>query len=71
MLLQVALFLHNGLEGTRTTILDDAALALLAGETNKVFGFDSGKVVAIDLFDAVNNKKTLDPELVRLSRVLA
>lgn len=50
---------------------EKAALALLAGETNKVFGFDSGKVVAIDLFDAVNNKKTLDPELVRLARVLA
>ena len=50
---------------------EKAALALLAGETNKVFGFDSGQVVAIDLFDAVNNKKTLDPELVRLARVLA
>ena len=50
---------------------EKAALALLAGETNKVFGFDSGKPVAIDLFDAVTHKKTLDPELVRLARVLA
>ncbi|MBO6303848.1 MAG: 6-phosphofructokinase [Selenomonadaceae bacterium] len=50
---------------------EKAALALLSGQTNKVFGFDSGKPVAIDLFDAVNNKKTLDPELVRLARVLA
>ena len=50
---------------------EKAALALLSGVTNKVYGFDSGKVVAIDLFDAVNSKKTLDPELVRLARVLA
>lgn len=50
---------------------EKAALAILAGKTNVVFGFDSGKVVEIDLFDAVNNKKTLDPELVRLARVLA
>lgn len=50
---------------------EKAALSLLSGETNKVFGFDAGKVVAIDLFDAVSHKKTLDPELVRLARVLA
>ena len=31
----------------------------------------SGKVVSINLFDAVNNQKALDPELVRLARVLA
>ena len=50
---------------------EKAALAIISGITNVVFGFDMGKVVSINLFDAVNNKKTLDPELVRLARVLA
>ena len=50
---------------------EKAALALISGVSNVVFGFDAGKVVSINLFDAVNNKKTLDPELVRLARVLA
>ncbi len=50
---------------------EKAALAILSGVTNVVFGFDAGKVVSINLFDAVNNQKTLDPELVRLARVLA
>jgi len=36
-----------------------------------VFSFNEGKVVGVNLFDAVNNTKTLDPELVRLARVLA
>ena len=48
-----------------------AALALISGTSNVVFGFDAGKVVSINLYDAVNHKKTLDPELVRLARVLA
>lgn len=50
---------------------EKAALALIAGLSNVVFGFDAGKVVSIDLNDAVNNKKTLDPELIRLAKVLA
>ncbi len=50
---------------------EKAALAIISGVTNVVFGFDEGKVVSINLFDAVNNKKTLDPELVRLATVLA
>ena len=50
---------------------EKAALALISGATNIVFGFNEGKVVSINLFDAVNNTKTLDPELVRLARVLA
>jgi 6-phosphofructokinase 1 len=49
---------------------EKAALALISGISNVVFGFDAGKVVSIDLSDAVNNQKTLDPELVRLARVL-
>ena len=50
---------------------EKAALAIISGETNVVFGFNEGKVVGVNLFDAVNNTKTLNPELVRLSRVLA
>ena len=50
---------------------EKAALAIISGASNVVFGFDAGKVVSINLFDAVNNQKTLDPELVRLARVLA
>ena len=50
---------------------EKAALAIISGATNLVFGFNEGKVVGVNLFDAVNNKKTLDPELVRLARVLA
>ena len=48
-----------------------AALALMSGASNIVFGFDMGKVVSINLHDAVTNRKTLDPEIVRLARVLA
>lgn len=50
---------------------EKAALALISGLSNVVFGFDAGKVVSIDLTDAVNNKKLLDPELIRLAKVLA
>lgn len=50
---------------------EKAALALISGLSNVVFGFDAGKVVSIDLTDAVTNKKTLDPELIRLAKVLA
>ena len=47
-----------------------AALAIISGVSDVVFGFDEGKVVSINLFDSVYNKKTLDPEMVRLSSVL-
>lgn len=50
---------------------EKAALAILSGLSNVVFGFESGKPVSIDLADAVGNKKTLDPELIRLAKVLA
>ena len=49
---------------------EKAALALISGVSNVVFGFDAGKVVEINLDDAVHNKKTMDPELVRLARML-
>ena len=50
---------------------EHAALAIISGLSNIVFGFSRGHVTSIDLADAVNNKKPLDPSLVRLARVLA
>ena len=50
---------------------EKAALALISGLSNVVFGFNQGKVVCINLQDAVNNKKKLDEEYVRLAKVLA
>jgi 6-phosphofructokinase 1 len=50
---------------------EHAALAIISGLSNIVFGFSRGHVVSIDLANAVNNKKQLDPSLVRLARVLA
>ena len=50
---------------------EKAALAIISGASDVVFGFNEGKVVAVNLFEAVNNTKTLNPELVRLACVLA
>ena len=50
---------------------EKAALAIISGVNDVVFSFNEGQVVSVNLFEAVNNTKTLDPELVRLSRVLA
>ena len=50
---------------------EKAALAIISGASDVVFGFNYGKVVSVNLFEAVNNTKTLNPELVRLARVLA
>lgn len=50
---------------------EKAALAIISGASDVVFGFNEGRVVCVNLFDAVNNTKTLNPELVRLARVLA
>jgi 6-phosphofructokinase 1 len=50
---------------------EHAALAIISGLSDIVFGFSRGHVVSINLHDAVNNKKQLDPGLVRLAKVLA
>jgi 6-phosphofructokinase 1 len=50
---------------------EHAALAIISGLSDIVFGFNRGHVVSINLHDAVNNKKQLDPQLIRLSKVLA
>ncbi|WP_040637330.1 6-phosphofructokinase [Mitsuokella sp. oral taxon 131] len=49
---------------------EQAALALISGLSNIVFGFSKGHVVSIDLHDSVNNKKKLDPDYLHLSKVL-
>ena len=50
---------------------EHAALAIISGLSDIVFGFNRGHVVSINLHDAVNNKKKLDPEYMRLARILA
>ena len=50
---------------------EKAALAIISGLSNVVFGFNQGNVVTIDLHDAVTNKKMLDPEFFRLAKILA
>lgn len=50
---------------------EKAALALISGLSDIVFGFNQGKVVSINLHDAVTNKKKLDAEYMRLAKVLA
>ncbi|WP_294159166.1 6-phosphofructokinase [uncultured Selenomonas sp.] len=49
---------------------EQAALAILSGLSDIVFGFNKGHVVSINLHDAVNNRKKLDPEYAHLARVL-
>ena len=50
---------------------ENAALAMISGLSDIVFGFNRGHVVSINLKDAVTNKKPLDPQLIRLAKVLA
>lgn len=49
---------------------EQAALALISGLSDIVFGYSKGRVVSIDLHDSVNNKKKLDPEYLHLAKVL-
>ncbi len=49
---------------------EKAALALIAGQSDVVFGFNQGKVVAIDLHDAITNKKSMNDEFIRLAKQL-
>ena len=49
---------------------EQAALALISGLSDIVFGYRKGRVVSIGLHDSVNNKKKLDPEYLHLSKVL-
>ena len=49
---------------------EQAALALISGLSNIVFGFSEGRVVSIDLYDSVTNKKQLDPDYIHIAKVL-
>ena len=49
---------------------EQAALALISGLSGIVFGYHKGHVVSVNLYDAVNNKKALDPEYLHLAKVL-
>ena len=50
---------------------EQAALAAISGLYNIVFGLEKGKMVAIDLHDAVNNKKVYPKELKHLAEVVS
>ena len=49
---------------------EQAALALISGLSGVVFGYSKGHVVSVNLYDAVNNKKKLDPDYLHLAKVL-
>ncbi len=48
-----------------------AALALLSGLYNIVFGYKKGEIVTIDLNDVVKNRKELDKDLLHIAEVIA
>ena len=50
---------------------EQAALALISGISGVVLGYSKGHVVSVNLYDAVNNKKKLDPEYLHLAKVLS
>lgn len=54
-----------------TLLAERATMALVDGRSNIMFGYDRSTVVELSLQEAVYCKKTLDTELIRLSRVLA
>ncbi|WP_196593509.1 ATP-dependent 6-phosphofructokinase [Pectinatus sottacetonis] len=49
---------------------EKAALALISGLYNIVLGYNKNDLVSIDLNDAVNNKKELDKEYMRIAKIL-
>ena len=54
-----------------STLGEQATRALLSGVSNVVYGIRHGRVVNVNLYDAVNKKKQLDPEYIRMAKVLA
>ncbi len=52
-------------------LAEKAVLGLISGKTGIMYGLDTGTVVEVQLEDAAANTKTLDPEFIRLSKVLA
>ena len=54
-----------------STLGEQATLALISGVSNVVYGIRHGRVVNVNLYDAVNKKKSLDPEYIHMAKVLA
>ncbi len=54
-----------------SSLAERAVLALKEDLSNIMFGYKAGLVVAVDLQDAIQYKKTIDPSLFRLASVLA
>ena len=54
-----------------STLGEQATRALISGVSNVVYGIRHGRVVNVNLYDAVNKKKSLDPEYIRMAKVLA
>lgn len=50
---------------------EKATIGLMEGKNGIMYGLDTGTVVEVPLEDAARNTKTLDPEFIRLSKVLA
>ena len=50
---------------------EQAALGILQGESEIMYGLDTGTVVKVPMEEAARNRKTLDAEYIRLSKVLA
>ncbi len=48
-----------------------AALGILNGKTNVMYGVNTGKIEEVSLQEVANNTKTLDPELVRLTWLIS
>ncbi|MBO6235822.1 MAG: 6-phosphofructokinase, partial [Schwartzia sp.] len=50
---------------------EKATLALISGVSNVVYGIKHGRIINVNLYDAVTKKKQLDPEYIRMAKVLA
>jgi 6-phosphofructokinase 1 len=54
-----------------STLAEHAAVALISGISNVLFGSKNGAVVAIDLADAIGHKRAIDASTFRLGTILS
>ncbi|MBQ8698854.1 MAG: 6-phosphofructokinase [Schwartzia sp.] len=54
-----------------STLGEQATRGLISGVSNVVYGIRHGRVVNVNLHDAVYKKKSLDPEYLHMAKVLA
>lgn len=54
-----------------STLSEQAVLSLKSGASGVMFGYEKGAVVAVDIGEAVENKKEIAPGMFRLAAVLA